>query len=139
MPTPLYRFVQISDLHMGPLDRKSLDARIPFWNHWRWFTGVLGHSADALEDLIKFWGERRESAPQPQLILTGDLTAVGKREEFDIADQYLAGILRDQAEQQKGLEVVDWGKLAIPGNHDHWLGLPVPIGRKNQLAAVRRP
>jgi 3',5'-cyclic AMP phosphodiesterase CpdA len=127
----LATFVHISDLHIAPTRRDSLSARRQAWKRWDRFDGLLGHSADSLADLDQFFHDflLKEKEPKAQLIVTGDLTAMGAKEEFDIANQYLAGILRDDVGHHVGLEVPDWSNRAIPGNHDHWPGRPVIIGR----------
>lgn len=124
MPPPV--FVHISDLHFGELEEKSLNARTEFWKRVPPFTGVLGHSADSILDLESFFAsfERRVTC----LVTTGDITATGNPREFDLANQYLAGILRSPEGDRVGLEVPEWGETAIPGNHDHWSGYPLPIG-----------
>jgi Calcineurin-like phosphoesterase len=126
---PLATLIQISDLHLGRLDKKSIEARTAFWKRWPFFNGILGHSADSLSDLMDFFDEKLREDPQPHLVVTGDLTAVGAPAEFDIADQYLSGILRDHQGHLVGLNVRDWRDRAIPGNHDSWPGLPIIIGR----------
>ena len=78
-------------------------------------------------DLYEFFGPFREEEPKVELIVTGDLTAMGNRHEFDIANQYLSGILLGPLGDQVGLEVAGWRDRAIPGNHDHWAGYPIPV------------
>lgn len=127
-------FVHVSDLHIGLLDEESLNARTRLCRKWPMFEGMLGHSFDSLMDLKEFVENEffpgfAQDNPDLYLIVTGDLTAIGHAQEFDIANQYLSGVLRDLGGKPVGLGVSDWNDRAIPGNHDHWPGLPVIIGR----------
>jgi 3',5'-cyclic AMP phosphodiesterase CpdA len=133
----LATFMHISDLHMGQIDKKSLNARRQALKRWRWLQGLLGHSADSLMDLDEFFYDLRNMETEVQLIVTGDLTAMAHRQEFDIANQFLAGILRGPEGDRVGLEVLNWSDRAIPGNHDHWAGKPIPIGG-GRSPALRR-
>ncbi len=128
-PKPLATYLHISDLHIGRLDEKSLNARTQVFRLCRVFDGLLGHSGDSLMDLEELFKDFHQQEPKVQLIVTGDLTATGHQQEFDIANQYLGGILRGPEGDRVGLEVLDWSGLAIPGNHDHWAGYPIPVGR----------
>jgi len=125
---PMAALVHISDLHIAQLGQKSLNARRQCWKRWLHLNGLLGHSADSLMDLDEFFDRFRQGEPTVQLIVTGDLTSMGNPHEFDIANQYLSRTLRGPLGDRIGLEVPDWGKRAIPGNHDHWAGYPIPVG-----------
>src|SRR5215467_3276522 len=118
-----YTFVQISDIHLGRLEGSSPQLRI-FWQRMQCLPGLLGHSEKSLMDLQDFF----LSYPEARLVVTGDVTACGHNEEFDLANQYLAAVLPENA-GYVGLDVADWTDRAIPGNHDHWAGRPIPLGR----------
>jgi len=124
---PLATFVHVSDLHFGDIDpstgSKIYDANAPaIWANFRIFDGLLGHSYRALEYLAEFFIKLRDDDDEKaQLIVTGDLTCVGKKEQFKIAAQYLGNVLRF-TKDPLGLSVTDWRDRAVPGNHDHWPG-----------------
>lgn len=124
---PARTFVQISDLHFFDAKRKEDD----FWERVRRtlersprFSGLLGHDVRALDDLDRAFAELRTRGEEsgsaaPDLIVTGDLTAVGDDGEFAAAN----GFLRSPVTPTRpGLGVDDWRRLAVPGNHDHWPG-----------------
>ncbi len=124
----LATFVHISDLHIGLLGEKFQNLVLVLGRRWPRLNGLLGHAPDSLEDVETFLDDFRGEEPEARLIVTGDLTSMGHPKEFDIADQYLAGNLYDRLGQRAGLQVPDWRRRAIPGNHDHWLGIPFPVG-----------
>src|SRR5580704_9735617 len=84
-------FVQVSDLHIGDLDRKGNLVHDPFlrtlWTLLPFFTGMAGHERKALTDLASFFEPRRQSGAI--LLLTGDLTSTAKRSQFDRVVKYV--------------------------------------------------
>lgn len=124
----LATFLHISDLHFGRIDPATFDARAPgIWAKSKHFDGLLGHQYRSLVRLEKFY-TRLYQEEEAQLIVTGDLTTVGHKEEFDTANEFLGGRLTPPKGNDLGLEVENWNRWAIPGNHDYWPGLPTIIG-----------
>jgi 3',5'-cyclic AMP phosphodiesterase CpdA len=124
---PARTFVQISDPHFFDATRQADD----FWERVRKtlersprFSGLLGHDVKALDDLDRAFADlvaqsEESGSARPELIVTGDLTAVGDDGEFAAAN----GFLRSPATPTRpGLGIDDWRRLAVPGNHDHWPG-----------------
>ncbi|MGH9318088.1 MAG: metallophosphoesterase family protein, partial [Thermoanaerobaculia bacterium] len=58
-----------------------------------------------------------------QLLVTGDVTTVGKETQFTMAERYLAAFVAPPDANYWGLAAADWGERAVSGNHDHWPGL----------------
>jgi hypothetical protein len=89
--------------------------------------GFLGHSYKSLTVLDSFFGDmvNNEAA---ELIVTGDITRVGGALEFDLARTYLEDELVPPMGNFVGLRQKDWLRRAIPGNHDHYPGVPSLIG-----------
>lgn len=132
----LATFVHISDLHLGDLDRETLDAVAPdFWAKAPWFRGILGHSYKALCRLDAAYHKlkREENAI---LLVTGDLTTVGKPSQFEMADRFLGASLKPPEGHLVGLGDPGWQSRAVPGNHDHWPGRGVIFG--SPTAALSR-
>jgi len=128
----LATFVHISDLHIADIDpntgRTTDEAGAALiWATLGWFDGLLGHSTRALERLEQFFHQiqRQENA---SLIVSGDLTRVGKQEQFDTASEYLGSRLLPPKGNHLGLSVLDWRDRAVPGNHDHWPGTATMFG-----------
>lgn len=123
----LQTLVHISDLHFGKMERESLAARTEFWKRLPILDGLLGHSADSISNFDSFFHRFRQDH-QAHLIMTGDATATGHEEEFQIANQYLGDVLYGPVGEAVGVEVPDWGRRAVPGNHDQWGGSPWSLG-----------
>jgi len=121
MPHPI--IIHISDLHLsnaGESDtrvRKLLARRLGI-------DGLLGHSHVSLCYLDDFLYAKVQEESDICLVVTGDLTATGHEEEFEIANKFLSAEYCGV-----GLNVGDWIQRAVPGNHDHWPGRPIIIGR----------
>jgi 3',5'-cyclic AMP phosphodiesterase CpdA len=131
----LATFVHISDLHFGDLDRStgsaSLDADAKkWWSRHRLFQGYLGHHHDALIHMEAFLSWIRNEDGEVHLIVTGDLTTVGKQSEFDLCITYLEDAIRLDPSNPIGLGLGSAGARTrtIPGNHDHWPGRRTIIG-----------
>jgi hypothetical protein len=124
----LATFVHVSDLHFGHTDPKTRDSQaIALASKFSIFDGLLGHSYKSLVRLEQVFDKfrREESA---SLIVTGDLTTVGDADEFLTASEYLGDVLRPPKGAYVGLRQRDWLRRAVPGNHDHWPGVPKIFG-----------
>lgn len=120
----LITLVHISDLHIGTLDPITADAETErFWAKLKWFEGFLGHSALAMQRLESCFDTLRREE-EARLVTTGDLTAFGSRDQFQVATDFLGGSAKMGCRGRIGLHVADWKRYAIPGNHDHWPGKP---------------
>ncbi len=126
MPLPI--FVQISDLHLCQASEEERRKRQLFWKRWR-FEGMLGHSENSLRYLDDFIYSLHQKEPGAQLIVTGDLTAIGQEEEFEIANKFIGATYKPPRGGEVGLNVSNWRRWAIPGNHDHWPGHATIVGR----------
>ncbi|MBI2738499.1 MAG: metallophosphoesterase [Rhodospirillales bacterium] len=119
--------VHISDLHFfHKLEGRTVQssAQLPaFISVSTVFDGWLGHHYKALSALDSFW--HRESTSDTLLIVTGDLTANGHADQFNIADQFLA---QRSVGRSLGLGRRDWSRLSVPGNHDQWPGTNLMCG-----------
>jgi len=125
--TRLATFVQISDLHLGDLDPRTLDATYnDNWQYFRLLDGFLGHSHESLRKLADEFDELRQRE-EAQIIVTGDITASGKTEQFRMGGAFLGGIYQPPPGAVRrtilGLRVGNWKDYSIPGNHDHWPGI----------------
>ncbi len=79
------------------------------------------------EDIFRFPGISGDD--RFYLLVNGDLTAVGKDDEFDTARRYLFGTstrIEHGFPVEVGLGHSQDRYLAVPGNHDHWHGQFVP-------------
>jgi 3',5'-cyclic AMP phosphodiesterase CpdA len=139
MKKRLITIVHVSDLHFGDLDPTSgnsnLSARAPlWWRYLKWFDGYLGHHAIAL---IHFWDifiNHLKKKRDVILVVTGDLTANGAASQFDLARRYLEGTLYISKQNPVGLNQHDvWSKRTVPGNHDHWPGSNLILGKPAAL------
>lgn len=96
----------------------------------RTFQGLRGHDPSACEALAEFVDDERErldgGAVEP--CITGDLTAFGHRDQFSLARRFLGGRTEIGGVGGVGLALNGWGLRTVPGNHDHWSGLPMPVG-----------
>ena len=121
----LKTFIQISDIHISDYnydaEALALYAILPKMD------GFLGHSYKSLTLLASFFLDmvQQEDA---ELIITGDVTRVGGVREFDTARTYLEDELIPPHGNYVGLRNRDALKLAIPGNHDHYPGIPILVG-----------
>jgi 3',5'-cyclic AMP phosphodiesterase CpdA len=133
MATRLATFVHISDLHFGDIDpntgRPIQEGKASkIWASLPQFDGLLGHSLRALQRLEKFFSQIRQDE-DAQLVITGDLTCVGKQDQFDTANAYLGNVL---SPINLGLRVANWKDWAVPGNHDRWPGTARIVGGPTQ-------
>jgi 3',5'-cyclic AMP phosphodiesterase CpdA len=96
------------------------------WQSSPWFDGLLGHSFHALVKLERFYGQIAEE--DPFLIVTGDITACGSKDEYSSANSFLSSELRLPNGNDVGLGRPDWNKLGVSGNHDNWPGTPTIFG-----------
>jgi hypothetical protein len=122
----LATLLHISDLHFGDIDPATGDATQPrHLGKFKFIDGLLGHNLDSLKRVSRFWANLRRTE-QAALVVTGDLTTVGKFSQFETAASYLGGLLDLTGTIQNllplGLMVPDWQNRGIPGNHDHWPG-----------------
>lgn len=121
----LNTFVHISDIHFSDSNNDSkaliLYAALPKLD------GFLGHSYQSLTMLDEFFADMVDKE-EAELILTGDITRVGAVLEFDMARTYLERELVPPQGYFIGLRESNWLTRAIPGNHDHYPGIPMLIG-----------
>src|SRR2546426_567955 len=110
----LATFVHVSDLHFGDVDPPTFDAVAPnLWAKCHWFDGLLGHSGRALGSLDAFFNNLRENlreAEPVRLLVTGDVTTVGKEKQFEMADRYLSAYVAPPEGNYWGLAAADWGE-----------------------------
>lgn len=121
----LATFVHVSDLHIS--SDHSLDAKAPILMNLPIFDGLLGHSRRSL-DLVDLFFHELKTKEDAQLIFTGDLTASGKRTEFELGTRLLAS---KRTLDEPGFGVQEWQKTSCPGNHDHWPGNGIMLGRQS--------
>lgn len=121
-------FIHISDLHLSEISEEERKTRKLSWKKFR-FDGVLGHSENSLRNLDDFVYSRSREERDVLLIVTGDLTAIGKEQEFEIANEFLGSSHQPPKGGEVGLGVSNWARWAIPGNHDHWPGRVTIVGR----------
>lgn len=120
----LLTLIHLSDLHFGyPSAEDGAPPPADWRRHVKLLDGFLGHHFAALDHLTHTVNllRAREGEPAPVLVVTGDLTACGRSEEFERATRFLE-TAHDVGGPIHGLK--DPGALdrAIPGNHDHWPG-----------------
>src|SRR5438046_1488104 len=94
----LATITHISDLHFGLPDPNTYDAEtLRLWAAIPGFEGFLGHKYSALVFLEDFWQKRLNDDPQgyegTKLIVSGDLTTKGNKEEFETAVEFLGNEL----------------------------------------------
>src|SRR5262249_40525625 len=77
----------------------------------------------------EFMQQLRSADQKFQIIVTGDLSRQGDARELALARLYFESEidLNPPNGRYVGLYAGD-NALAIPGNHDHWAGAPLPIG-----------
>lgn len=115
---PRVRFLQVSDLHFGFLDRQGLPvAPTPF----RLFPGWLGHDPLAVRAIARLVRQLRRDDTPLYIVTTGDLTARGHPDQFEMAAGFLGATTQD-GPSRVGLRQSDWQKRGVSGNHDHWQG-----------------
>lgn len=138
----LHRFVQISDLHIGPIDplgsgscAMSL-AQAKAYVAFPYADGLLGHQGQSLRDLASFFRKlkRTDTAPLGVLV-TGDFTRCGEQAEVDLARDFLGATINlgtALAPVQVGLR---WQGIqhGVPGNHDHWGGVNSPLSGASSI------
>jgi UDP-2,3-diacylglucosamine pyrophosphatase LpxH len=121
----LKTFVHISDIHFSDSNHESkalaLYAAIPKLD------GFLGHDYQSLTMLDDFFANM-VATEEAELIVTGDITRVGAVLEFDLARTYLESEFVPPEGYFVGLREPDWVTRGIPGNHDHYPGIPLLIG-----------
>jgi hypothetical protein len=136
----LREFIHISDLHFAEIDRNGdpiYDPSLPAtWSRAPWLKGMVGHHQKAISELAVFFRNRHSyNARRSLLIVTGDLTCIGRETEFAAVRSYLeSGILRRDG-GTVGLGVSDWRERTILGNHDFWPGAVHPWSTRNEIAA----
>ena len=120
----LKTFLQISDIHIS--DGRFEDRALMLYASVPKLDGFLGHSYNSLTKLETFFADVFQNE-RAELILTGDLTRMGAAAEFDLARGYLE---REIAFGRTliGLRNPNSLRLAIPGNHDHYPGIPLLVG-----------
>jgi len=130
----LATLLHISDLHIGSLDPNTGDANISSavqvgLDNFPIFDGLLGHQAKALRALAEFVEDLRASDEKFQILVTGDLSRDGDAPELALARRYFESEIDLLPPNGDYVGLRAAGKvIAIPGNHDHWAGLTVPIG-----------
>jgi predicted MPP superfamily phosphohydrolase len=130
----LATLLHISDLHIGSIDPNTGDATINpavqiGLDNFPIFDGLLGHHGSALRALAEFVEELRASDEKFQILVTGDLSRNGDASELALARRYFESEIDLLPPNGDYVGLRAAGKvIAIPGNHDHWAGLPVPIG-----------
>lgn len=132
----LRTYIHVSDLHFGtPGLRNTVD---PWLRYVPLLNGYVGEDPAALRYLSASVAALRRAEPNAELIVTGDLTAFGANMQFDRADEYLG--LAGTFPLFLGLNFPHWRDLAVPGNHDHWPGIPfVSLGGNRAAVRARFP
>lgn len=124
--------MHISDLHIGELDPSTGDADMGpvmrfMSTNTPLFDGLLGHHATGLQHLESFWSRLLADNPGAEVVVSGDVTRWGGWGELNNAHAFLGGMLNAPF-GKTGLQFSSWRKRAIPGNHDHWPGVPHVVG-----------
>ncbi|WP_426175107.1 metallophosphoesterase family protein [Massilia sp. TWR1-2-2] len=131
--TLLATFVDISDIHIGEIDKTTGDASTSAaaaraYSNLPWLDGLLGHHGRALHELDDFVATLRAREPEARLLVTGDLSRFGGSDELLGARAFLEGEidLSPALGNMAGLRLA--GHIhAIPGNHDQWGGAAGPL------------
>lgn len=130
----LATLLHISDLHIGSLDPNTGDAAISQavqfgLDNFPIFDGLLGHHATGLRALAEFVEDLRASDEKFQILVTGDLSRNGDAHELALARRFFESEIDILPPNGDYVGLHAAGKvIAIPGNHDHWAGISVPIG-----------
>lgn len=130
----LLTLVHISDLHFGyPCAEDGASPPADWRRHIKTFDGLLGHHFAALDHLTQFVKllKLSEPSPAPLIVLTGDLTACGRAEEFERASRFVTSAYEIDG-NVLGLKEADVFTRTIPGNHDHWPGTGEIRGPKSE-------
>jgi hypothetical protein len=123
--TSLLTLLHISDLHFRVSSAE--DGQPPkWWRHFPSTDGWWGHDVRALERLQDFVIELQDESPY--LVLTGDVTACGKVEEFALAKQFITDSI-PTTNRAAGLYQPDLLGRSISGNHDQWPGSLRVVGK----------
>jgi predicted phosphodiesterase len=125
--TELLSFLHISDLHFGVPPEHAAPPPTP-WRHLALCDGWLGHDLRAVIHLADFVLDHEREASH--MVITGDLTACGKEDEFATATQFVESSIKTHG-GRIGLRHRTVLRRSIPGNHDHWPGSIRVIGRAN--------
>lgn len=130
----LMTLLQVSDLHIGPIDPAGtgnatvLPAVGKALSSVPHADGLIGHGAGGLRDLAAFV---RRLPPMPgvpqQLLVTGDFTRCGALAELALANEYFRGALQLGATGTPVGLRSPRDPLSVPGNHDQWGGRNVPL------------
>jgi 3',5'-cyclic AMP phosphodiesterase CpdA len=129
-----HTFLHISDLHIGgmmPLGKVSFcdPQAVTLANVYPYLPGNLGHSTRALAAVNGLYRRLRaqHGADKVAVIVTGDVTAFGSKEHFDNAAEFLHGKFVTGKRHRLGLQLGTKVGI-IPGNHDYFAGMPLPVG-----------
>jgi 3',5'-cyclic AMP phosphodiesterase CpdA len=123
--TNLLTLLHISDLHFRV--SSADDGQPPkWWRHFPATDGWWGHDVRALEHLEDFVIDLRDESPY--VVLTGDVTACGKVEEFALAKQFISASI-PTTNRTAGLYLPDLLARSISGNHDQWPGSLRVVGK----------
>jgi hypothetical protein len=122
-----------------------------FMKQFPFLDGLLGHDVEALIALYDLFNKLRLDPNEidPELLITGDFTQLGKDDQFGVVFRFLNG----ETESAPCLNCEDWNakgpsqdeirsRRAIAGNHDFWRGkLPfvaaMPLVKGNQSVALK--
>ncbi|MGW8393050.1 metallophosphoesterase family protein [Pseudoduganella sp. HUAS MS19] len=134
MSRPLATLLHISDLHIGSIDPTTGDAAVSAavqlgLDNFPLFDGLLGHHAKALRELAEFVNGMRDNDEKFQIIVTGDLSRQGDAPELALARRFFESEIDLSPPNGRFVGLHTGGNtLTIPGNHDHWAGVALPIG-----------
>lgn len=125
--TLLATFVQLSDLHIGSPgpngDSHTSEDVKRLASTYAVFQGSLGHQLRSLRQLEQYLSMLRATGESFEVILTGDLTRCGGKDELGLANHYLttSASFPSTNPVPTGLQL---GALPqhVAGNHDHWGG-----------------
>lgn len=132
-PTRVLTLLHVSDLHFGyPSAEEGALPPLDWKRHVSVFDGFLGHHTDALHHLSRFAKVLTAQEGQPPvLVVTGDLTACGRAEEFKRALTFLESSY-DLGGTIVGLADAHVRSRCIPGNHDQWPGTGSVVGPRTE-------
>ncbi|WP_158684189.1 metallophosphoesterase [Methylobacterium sp. 285MFTsu5.1] len=125
----LYKLLQVSDLHFGDIPKglsNNLNAPSPrLIGLSPLFDGQLGHHVKGVLSLHNFMARLRRSGEPFDMVMTGDVTANGGVDQFDLAGDYLGS---GPSAFGYCLGQPNWAQDGIPGNHDQWNGNNLMVG-----------